>query len=191
MSYCFHPLKRNPLGQIVKNFLTSTLSLSLNVLWVLLIKEIEGLILVPCYQCVHMYVCMCVCVCIIIVMMVVCIYLLFVQLWRLIPFVPSEVAQSCVTLCDPMDTRLLRPWDFLGKSTGVGCHFLLQGIFPTQGSNPGLLYCRQTFYHLSHQRSPDDDAINLQRGTQGVCPFYLICPVNSTLNGLWQLVNVS
>ena len=39
----------------------------------------------------------------------------------------SEVAQSCPTLCDPLDTRLLRPWDFLGKSTGVGCHFLLQG----------------------------------------------------------------
>ena len=35
-------------------------------------------------------------------------------------------------------TRLLHPWDFLGKSTGVGYHFLLQGIFPTQGSNPGL-----------------------------------------------------
>ena len=32
-------------------------------------------------------------------------------------------------------TRLLRPWNFSGKSTGVGCHFLLQGIFPTQGSN--------------------------------------------------------
>ena len=40
--------------------------------------------------------------------------------------------------------RHLRPWDFPGKSTGVGCHFLLQGIFPTQGSNPGLLHCRQT-----------------------------------------------
>ena len=34
-----------------------------------------------------------------------------------------------------------------------GCHFLLQGIFPTQGSNSGLLHCRQTLYHLSHQRS--------------------------------------
>ena len=52
-------------------------------------------------------------------------------------------------------TRLLRPWDFLGKSTGVGCHFLLQGIFPTQGSNPGLLHYRQTLYHLSHRGSPD------------------------------------
>ena len=38
---------------------------------------------------------------------------------------------------------LLCPWDFPGKSTGVGCHFLLQGIFPTQGSNLGLPHCRQ------------------------------------------------
>ena len=36
----------------------------------------------------------------------------------------SEATQSCPTLCDPMDTRLLRPWDFLGKSTGVGCRTL-------------------------------------------------------------------
>ena len=45
----------------------------------------------------------------------------------------------------------LRPWGFPGKSTGVGCHFLLQGIFPTQGLYPGLLHCRQMLYHLSHQ----------------------------------------
>ena len=51
-------------------------------------------------------------------------------------------------------TRLLCPWDFPGNSTGVDCHFLLQGIFPTQGSNPGLLHRRQTLYHLSHQGSP-------------------------------------
>ena len=50
-------------------------------------------------------------------------------------------------------TKLLCPWDFLGKSTGVGCHFLLQGIFPTQGSNPGLPHSRQTLYHLSRQGS--------------------------------------
>ena len=40
--------------------------------------------------------------------------------------------------------RLLHPWDSPGKNTGVGCHFLLQAIFPTQGSNPGLPHCRQT-----------------------------------------------
>ena len=44
--------------------------------------------------------------------------------------------------------------DSPGKNTGVGCHVLLQGIFPTQGLNPGLLHCRQILYHLSHQESP-------------------------------------
>ena len=44
--------------------------------------------------------------------------------------------------------------EFLGKSTGVGCHFLLQGIFPTQGQNLGLPHCGQKLYHLSHQGSP-------------------------------------
>ena len=46
--------------------------------------------------------------------------------------------------------RLLHPWDSLGKNTGVGCHFLLQGVFPTQGSNLGLLHCKQILHHLSH-----------------------------------------
>ena len=47
-------------------------------------------------------------------------------------------AWLCLTLCDPLDrspTRLLCLWDFPGKNTEVGCHFLLQGTFPTQGSN--------------------------------------------------------
>ena len=51
-------------------------------------------------------------------------------------------------------TRLLHPWDFLVESTGVGCHFLLRGIFPPQGSNSGLPHCRQTLYRLSHKGSP-------------------------------------
>ena len=51
---------------------------------------------------------------------------------------------------------LLCPWNFPGKSTGVGCHFLLQGIFPTQGLNPGLPHCRKMLYHLSHQGSPSE-----------------------------------
>ena len=50
-------------------------------------------------------------------------------------------------------TRLLCPWDFPGNSTRVDCHFLLQGIFPTQRSNPGLPHCKQMLYHLSHQGS--------------------------------------
>ena len=45
--------------------------------------------------------------------------------------------------------RLLCPWNSSGKNTGVGCHSLLQGIFPNQGLNPGLPHCRQILYHLS------------------------------------------
>ena len=58
--------------------------------------------------------------------------------------------QSCPTLCDPIDGSPPGscPWDSPGKNTGVGCHFLLQGIFPIQGSNPGLSQCRQSLYHL-------------------------------------------
>ena len=45
---------------------------------------------------------------------------------------------------------LLCPWDFPGKNTGAGCHLLLQGIFPTQGSNPGLLHWQADSLPLSH-----------------------------------------
>ena len=51
-------------------------------------------------------------------------------------------------------TRLLCPWDSPGKNTGVGSHFLLQGIFWTYGSNLGLLQCRQNLPCLSHQGRP-------------------------------------
>ena len=51
-------------------------------------------------------------------------------------------------------TKLLRPRDSPGKNTGVGCHFLLQGIFLTQGSNLGHPHCRRMLYTLSHQGSP-------------------------------------
>ena len=67
------------------------------------------------------------------------------------------VAQPCPTLCNPMDcspTGSSVHRDFPGKNTGVGCHALLQGIFPTQGLNQGLLHCRQMLYSLSHQGSP-------------------------------------
>ena len=56
------------------------------------------------------------------------------------------VAQLCPSLCDSIR-------DSPGKNTGVGCHALLQGIFPTQGSHPGLPHCRQILYQLSHQGS--------------------------------------
>ena len=49
---------------------------------------------------------------------------------------------------------LYSPWNSPGHNIGVGSLSLLQGIFPTQGSNPDLLYCRQIHYQLSHQGSP-------------------------------------
>ena len=66
------------------------------------------------------------------------------------------VAQSCQTHCDPhrlQPPRLPCPWKSPDKNVGVGCYSLLQGIFLTQGSNPGLLPCRQILYHPSHQGS--------------------------------------
>ena len=86
----------------------------------------------------------------------------------LIKEIESEVAQSCLTFCNPMDCvayQVLCPWNFPGKSTGVGCHYLLQGIFLTQGLNPGLLHCRQMLYHLSHQGNPkeiEDDSEKME-----------------------------
>ena len=49
---------------------------------------------------------------------------------------------------------LYSPWNSPGQNTGVGSLSLLQGIFPTQGLNPGLLHCRQILYQLSHKGSP-------------------------------------
>ena len=49
---------------------------------------------------------------------------------------------------------LYSPRNSLGQNTGVGSHSFLQGIFPTQGSNPGLLHCRQILYQLSHKGNP-------------------------------------
>ena len=66
------------------------------------------------------------------------------------------VAQSCPTLCNPMDCSPLGfsvHGDSPGKNTGVGCHALLQGIFKTQELNPGL-HCRRILYQLSYLGSP-------------------------------------
>ena len=60
-----------------------------------------------------------------------------------------KAAQSCLTL---QSCGLYRPWNSLGQNTGVGS-FSLLGIFPTQGSNLGLLHCRQILYQLSHKGS--------------------------------------
>ena len=60
----------------------------------------------------------------------------------------SESRSVCPTLCDPMD--YYSPWNSPDQDTGVGSCSLLQGIFPTQGSNPGFPHCRWILYQLSH-----------------------------------------
>ena len=73
----------------------------------------------------------------------------------------SSVSHLVVVLCDTLWPHWLTalqaplPMEFTGKSTGVGSHFLLQGLFPTQGSNPSTPHCRQVLYFLSRQGSPN------------------------------------
>ena len=72
----------------------------------------------------------------------------------------EKVAQSCPTLCNPMDytvhgilqARILGPWNSPGKNTEVGCHSLLHGIFSTQGSNPLPLHWQTDSFPLHHHQ---------------------------------------
>ena len=72
--------------------------------------------------------------------------------------VKVSFTQSCLTLCDPMDFSLpissVLSMKFSRQEYLSSCHSLLQGIFPIQGSNPCLPYCRQIIYHLSCQGTP-------------------------------------
>ena len=90
-------------------------------------------------EIVHTCVCVCVCVC----------EWVFIRLKEKVK--ESESRSVVSDLLRPHG--LYSPWNSPGQNTGVGSHSLLQGIFPTQGSNPGLLHCWQIPYQLSHQFS--------------------------------------
>ena len=66
----------------------------------------------------------------------------------------DSATQPVVQLLWTVTAKPLCPWDSPGENTGVGCHALLQGILPTQGSKPGLPHCRWILYQLSHKGSP-------------------------------------
>ena len=66
---------------------------------------------------------------------------------------PSE-SESRSVMYDSLRPHGLSPWNSPGQNTGVGSLSFLQGIFPTQGSNPGLPHYRRIFYQLSHKGSP-------------------------------------
>ena len=67
--------------------------------------------------------------------------------------IPESESESCSVMSDSLLLHGL--WNSPGQNTGVGSFSLLQGIFPRQGSNPGLLHCRHILYTLSHQESPN------------------------------------
>ena len=68
---------------------------------------------------------------------------------------PEWVSESCSVSADSLRLHgLYSPWNSPGQNIRVRSHSLLQGIFPTQGSNPGLLHCRQILYQLSHKGTP-------------------------------------
>ena len=85
----------------------------------------------------------------------------FLIVWeQILMFCEVKLAQLCLTLW-----TLYSPWNSPGQNTGVGSLSLLQGIFPTQGSNPGLPHCRQILCQLSHM-----GALRLQKWI-----FYWFC----------------
>ena len=118
------------------------------------------------------------------------------------------VVQSCLTLCDPMDYSPPGSschGDSLGKNTGMGCQALLQGIFPTQGSNPCLLHYRWIHYcwatgeaqieaypllksYWDFSVNPTDSFL-----AQGLCTYYSFCLEDPPypLLVLWILLSMS
>ena len=96
------------------------------------------------------------------------------------------VTKSCPTLLQPLGlypTRLLHPQDSPGKDTRVSCQTLLQGIFPTQGSNPGLLcplHCRWILYHWATRKKHK----TMMRGY--FIPVRIVIIKKSTNNKCWR-----
>ena len=85
-------------------------------------------------------------------------YVIWKNMWSLALYdLNMKVStQSCPTLCDPVTVACQAPlsMEFSRQKYWLGSHSLLQGIFLTQGSHPGLLHCKEILYHLSHQGRP-------------------------------------
>ena len=85
---------------------------------------------------------------------IVCVAFNVLFVWKVLQTYYESESHSVVA--DSLQPHgLYSPWNSPGQNTGVSSCFLLQGIFPNQGLNPGLKHCRQIRYHLSHQESPN------------------------------------
>ena len=99
----------------------------------------------------------------------------------LLPLFSSSLVSKSLRLYGLQPSWVLYPRDFPGKNTGVGNHFLLQGIFPTQGSNPCLLHCRQILYHGTTR----EDLVMVLEGPKSIRPWAhlpgaIICALKPT-----------
>ena len=103
--------------------------------------------------------------------------------------VGSQSLQSCPTFCNPMDCSPPGSsvhGDSPHKNTGVGCHALLQGIFPTQGSNPGLPHCRKILYQLSYQGKSAAAAAKSLQSCPTLCNYIDGSSPGSPIPGILQ-----
>ena len=100
-----------------------------------------------------------------------------------------SVTKLCLTLLWPNELQpasLLCPWDFTGKNTGLGCHFFLQRIFPTQGSNCSSCIGRWILYHWATWEAPNNELYNnlffrIMQSTVKLCSLYCLLKRKSYL----------
>ena len=84
--------------------------------------------------------------------------------------------------------RLLCPWDSPGKNTGVGCHALLEGIVPTQGSNPGLLHWRRILYHWATREAQEGMMLCPKDSSESNRAWTFYClSASNRFSFLWEL----
>ena len=85
-------------------------------------------------------------------------------------------------------TRLLCSRNSAGQNTGVGSHSLLQGNFPIQGSNPGLLHSRWILYNLSHQGCPIKIRTTVNRKTSTIVSLTTLNPWTVYITTNWKIL---
>ena len=99
-------------------------------------------------------------------------------------YITTTIQFSSVQFSCSVVSNSLRHHRLEGKNTGEGSHSLLQGIFPTQGSNPDLLHCRQILYHLSHRESESESEV--AQSCPALCNPVDCSPPGSSIHGIFQ-----
>ena len=110
-------------------------------------------------------------------------------LYHLVFVSVNEGERSLVVSTTLRPHGLYSPWNFPSQNTGVGSLSLLEGIFPTQGLNSGLLHCRQILYQLSHKGSPsaNEKIIILYNKVFGLTnPFIIIWLLKYSQSRLYE-----